>query len=90
MSAPGSPVFVMLSGILAVLLVLAVPAAALSITPVTDAHTTQTLCQQGDPFKQYSGSKDCQKDCYYMCAVSCNDGWCMSVCMNTCDDYCSH
>jgi len=75
--------------IVAILLVLAVPAAAMAMAPYSGAGGMSISCPSAGQNTQPAENPDCEKDCYHMCAISCNDGWCMIVCMKNCDRYCS-
>jgi hypothetical protein len=74
--------------IIAALLLLAIPAAAMGMAPGADSCSSSGFHSVSGQNMQLEKVKDCKKDCYHLCAVSCNDGWCMLVCMNNCDRYC--
>jgi hypothetical protein len=82
-------VFITGSIILAVLLILAVPAAAMRMVPDSGACSTSLFSPSAGQHTLSQESSDCQKDCNYFCSLACDDGWCMIACMRNCDRYCS-
>jgi hypothetical protein len=80
--------FGLCSVIIAALLLLTVPAAAMTMASGADSCSSPGFHSVSEQNMQLEKEKVCKKDCYHMCAVSCNDGWCMLVCMDSCDDYC--
>ncbi|WML68363.1 MAG: hypothetical protein METHP_01978 [Methanoregula sp. SKADARSKE-2] len=88
MSGPYHSLFVKGFVIIAVLLALAVPAAAMKITPNTAVCSTSIVSHSAGYPTLFSEISDCQHDCYHLCAIVCSDGWCMISCMRNCDRYC--
>jgi hypothetical protein len=75
--------------IVAILLVLAVPAAAMTMTPDSGACGISIFSPSAGQNTQSAETPDCKHDCYKLCALTCSDGWCMIACMKNCDRYCS-
>jgi len=80
--------FGLCSVIIAALLLLAVPAAAMGMAPGADSCSTPGFLSVSGENMKVEKDPHCQKNCYDICANTCSDGWCMFTCTKNCDKYC--